>query len=68
MNFEESSVFIGISPNLCAIPSSAKTDEFTKTSTVSIAYIGIPFKQILLNALAYCNGIPFNLTETFSSF
>jgi hypothetical protein len=34
-------------------------------STVSMAKTGTPFKQILLNAFACCNGIPFSLTEIF---
>ena len=29
--------FIGINPNLCEIPSSAKTDELARISTVSMA-------------------------------
>ena len=59
------SVFIGTRPNLCAKPSSGKTEEFSIISTVSTAKIGTPFRQIRLSALAYCNGMPFSLTDIF---
>ena len=47
------SVFNGIKPNLCAKPSSGKTEEFSKMSTVSIAKTGTPLRQSRLKALAY---------------
>ena len=44
-----------------------KTDEFSITSTVSIAKIGTPLRHILLSAFAYCKGKPFNLRVIFFS-
>jgi hypothetical protein len=61
------SVFIGTKPNLCARPSSGKTDEFSIMSIVSIAKIGIPFRHIRLRAFAYCNGTPLSLIDILRS-
>ncbi len=52
-------------PNLCAKPSSGKTDEFSIMSTVSIAKTGTPFRQTRLRAFAYCNGTPFSFKAIF---
>jgi len=61
----DNSVVIGISPNLCAKPSSGNTEEFSIMSTVSIAKTGTPFRQIRLSAFAYCMGTPFSFTDIF---
>ena len=47
-----SSVLRGIMPNVWVRPSSGKIDEFSIISTVSMAKIGMPLRQILLSALA----------------
>ena len=52
------SVLSGTSPSLCAMASSAMTDVFLMTSTVSTAYTGMPLRQMRLRALAYWTGTP----------
>jgi hypothetical protein len=61
----DKSVVIGISPNLCAKPSSGSTEEFSIMSTVLIAKTGTPFRQIRLSAFAYLMGTPFSFTDIF---
>jgi len=57
------SVFMGINASLCASASSARTEEFSMISTVSMAKTGIPLRQILRKALAYSKGISFSFTD-----
>ncbi len=61
------SVFSGTSPSLCASPSSGSTEVLVIMSTLSIANIGTPLRQIRRKAFAYCSGTPFILTDILRS-
>ena len=61
------SVLSGISPSLCAKPSSGITDEFCMISTVSIANTGTSLRHVLRSAFAYCSGTPLSLTDILRS-